>query len=320
MPVVTIFYTTTGAGTFLVPADFQSFVSVEAIGGGGTQGIYWAGGGGAYAKSTSMSLTAGQLVYMNVGVAGSGTSNGGDSWVNSVSNAPPTTSSQGVLAKGALYVASLSPSFNGGDSTSCVGDVKYSGGGGGAQTSINGEYGGGGGAAGPLGIGKQGGYGYKLGSGGTAEYYGGGGGGAGGGSSTAGFTGNPYVAGSNSGNGGSGFNGTGGGNKAFSGGAAQAGTALSGGGGGAGFKAPSYDAAIYGNGANGGTGSGFTSSAIIRAGPGGGGGGSGIGWNGGNGGLYGGGAGGSSGTPSVAGQGIIVFTYNASSGFLSLLL
>jgi alpha-tubulin suppressor-like RCC1 family protein len=95
--VKTVFITATGAGTFTVPLDFQSFVSVEAIGGGGNGGTAGrGGGGGAYAKSTAVTgLAAGRTAFYQVGGAST------DTWFNTVSAAAPTLTTQGVLAKGA---------------------------------------------------------------------------------------------------------------------------------------------------------------------------------------------------------------------------
>ena len=53
----TVFLTTLGANTFTIPNDFGGLISVEAIGAGGgaTSAANTQGGGGAYAKSTSVS-------------------------------------------------------------------------------------------------------------------------------------------------------------------------------------------------------------------------------------------------------------------------
>ena len=66
---------TSGSGTFTVPSDFISLVSIESIGAGA--GNPYAGsavglGGGAYAKSISTSganLVAGGTAFYQVGVA-----------------------------------------------------------------------------------------------------------------------------------------------------------------------------------------------------------------------------------------------------------
>lgn len=298
METKTIFFTTVGAGTFTVPADFVSLIAIEAIGGGSSPGTYLSGGGGAYAKSTSASLSPGQVLYLNVGVGGSGGA-GGDSWVNASSNAAPTLSSQGVLAAGGRFSNTGS---NNGLAASSVGDVRFNGGSGGGSDAISGYSGGAGGAAGPQGIGKNGGNGYQQ----SGIDYGGGGGGAGGGLSTEGFTGNFVIAGVNTGKGGNGFNGTGAGNALVPPAASsQPGAQYSGAGGGGGRRGAGFTGS---NGGSGGSGSGWVSYLNEIAGPGGGGGGGVIVSSGGLGGLYGGG-GGHGGSYAIGAQGIIVFTY-----------
>lgn len=274
MATKVVFITTTGAGTFTVPSDFGSLVSVECIGGGksgATSGA--AGGGGAYSLSDAVTgLTAGGTAYVSVGAAGA------DTWFNAASNAAPSTTSQGALAKG-------STSGTGGASASGVGTTKYSGGNGGGNYG-----GGGGGAAGPSGAGKNGGA-Y------SASYYtGGGGGGANNGSAGA-------SGGSSGGAGGNGPGGTGGGSGG-SGNGSNA-TANTGGGGGGGGS---------GNGGAGASDDIWTqTSDSATAGPGGGGGGGCAFSNGtgGAGGLYGGGGGSGSVAGGAGKQGLIVFTYNA---------
>lgn len=274
MATKVVFITATGAGTFTVPSDFGSLVSVECIGGGksgATSGA--AGGGGAYSLSGAVTgLTAGGTAYVSVGAAGA------DTWFNAASNAAPSTTSQGALAKGAT-------SGTGGASASGVGTTKYSGGNGGGNYG-----GGGGGAAGPSGAGKNGGA-YS-----GTYYTGGGGGGANNG--TAGANG-----GSSGGAGGNGPGGTGGGSGG-SGNGSNA-TANTGGGGGGGGS---------GNGGAGASDDIWTqTSNSATAGPGGGGGGGCAFSNGtgGAGGLYGGGGGSGSVAGGAGKQGLIVFTYNA---------
>ena len=71
MTTKTVFITTTGAGTFTVPGDFLSLVSVEAIGAGGGSlrlGGAPGSGGGAYAKSTGVTgLVANGTAYVSIG-------------------------------------------------------------------------------------------------------------------------------------------------------------------------------------------------------------------------------------------------------------
>lgn len=303
----TVFFTTTGAGTYRIPNDFASFVSVEAIGGGGStadgsDGAFGGAGGGAYAKSTSITLTAGQTTYYSVGVGGEPKNgvikNGGDSWFNATSNAAPTLASQGVLAKGGSTTNTVTGGA-GGSSASCVGDVKYSGGNGGDSGGAGAGNGAGGGAAGPGGAGGNGGTGST-----TSKAGGGGGGGA---SLTAAGNNGSNASGDNGGNGGNGGGGTGGG----TGGIGQNGTAgIAGTGGGGGGPA-----ATTGGGGAGGTGSYWTqTSNLATAGSGGGGGGNRDSTSGGgNGGLYGGGASfESQGSQTCnGGQGIVVFRYVA---------
>src|SRR6056300_382102 len=99
-------FITAGSGLFTLPEDFSSLISIEAIGGGGgVSGASQAttgGGGGGYSLSSSVTgLVAGGSIYYSVGSGGGLNTGGGDSWVNVVSNAPPTDSAYGVLAKGA---------------------------------------------------------------------------------------------------------------------------------------------------------------------------------------------------------------------------
>jgi len=306
MATKVVFITTVGTGTYTIPSDFVSLVSVEAIGGGGGSirsdtNASGGSGGGAYSKSTTMTgLSANLLVYYNVGAGGTaGTSptDGGDSWFN-LTNAAPAVSASGaggVLAKGGS-IPTDGVGGAGGVSTSGTGDVRNSGGNGATVGSGNAApgRGGGGGAAGP---GGNGGNGDTLNTG-TQGLGGGGGGGA-----SLINPGNNASAGT----GGNGGGGTGGGGPAATG---VAGTAGTGGGGGG---------ATSVSGGAGGTGSYWTqtsNSATAGSGGGGGGASSGAGDLGGAGALYGGGSGGSvlnvsTGAPAGA-QGIIVFTYDDS--------
>ena len=182
-------FTTTGAGTWIVPSGVTS-IQIEGIGGGadGSAANETGGGGGAYAKSVSIAVTPGQTVYLNIGSRGA---NGSDTWANVSVNSAPGSASNGIVAKAGQGGATPS----GGSGASSVGTLTYSGGNGGLLGSFGAA--GGGGAAGPNGIGAQGA------TGGSNS--GGGGGGADGGL--------PGSAGSGStpGSGGNGFGGTGGG-------------------------------------------------------------------------------------------------------------
>ena len=311
-----VFITTTGTGTFTVPGDFGSLVSVEAIGGGGTATGGNGAGGGAYAKSTSMvGLSAYTIAFYSVGAGGANLGGaGGDSWFSLTNSVPAASSSGaiGVLAKGGAAVNT------GGASASCTGDLRYSGGAGG--TTPAGGNGGGGGAAGPGGVGGAGGTGS-----GTPNGCGGGGG-SGAILSAAGTVGENAVLSTRGGNGGASAGQTGGSGAIISGSVnSTAGTNGGGGGGGC----PGTGIA---GGAGGSNGSYWTSTqlwngttlsnSVATAGSGGGVGGAGQsgtggGPNAGQGGLYGGGGGIVGLTGYRGAQGIIVFTYNPStnSGF-----
>lgn len=286
-----VFVTSTGAYT--VPSDFGTLVSVEVIGAGaggkpassgaGGEG----GGGGAYSSSTAVTgITASGTVYVSTGTGGASGVAGGDTWVNAASNAAPTLTTQGALAKGGAIGASGTGGL-GGASASGVGTTKFSGGNGGG--SVAGAFGGGGGAAGPSGAGANGGAGNSVNGGG------GGGGGSNGGSVGA-------VGSTTGGDGGNGVGGTGGGLKGNNANG-TAGTAGTGAGGG-GAQGSTF---VGGNGA---TSAIYTqTSNSATAGPGGGGGGTWyFGTTGGAGGLYGGGGGGAV-TGGAGGGGIVVFTY-----------
>jgi len=133
-----------GTGSFMIPADFPSggTLQVECVGAGGQANS----GGGAYSKTTSISVNPLQTVYIQVGTS--------DTWFNKTSNAAPTSTTDGCLAKaGTPLGTDLAP---GGQSSAGVGDVKYSGGNGGSWTEGPPDiFGGGGGAAGPNGAGAS---------------------------------------------------------------------------------------------------------------------------------------------------------------------
>ena len=318
-------------GSFTIPSDFVSLISVEAIGGGGSgaavgsSGTFTGGGaGGAYAKSTSISgLSSGQTVYVNIGSGGATVTwntpasfangnPGGDTWFNT-SNSAPSSSTSGVLAKGGGAGLASSSQALGGQAASCVGDIAYSGGNGPSVGSPPNYCGAGGGAAGPGGAGGAGGYATVAGYNGQ---------GAGGGGSGATLT----LPGTIGGTGGTGFAGAGGASTGQTGGAgattsSDATVGVNGGGGGGGYAYDSVPSREQGQ--NGGSGSFWTqTSNSATAGSGGGGGGSCQNISNssaaGNGGLYG--AGGSAyngyiflGAITGSGaQGIIVFTYATS--------
>lgn len=149
----------TSSGAWALPADFSSLVSIEGIGGGagGRPGYINAffqqaaapgGGGGAYAKITALSgLSANATVYVQVGAGGGSNAAGGDTWFNKTSNAAPTSTADGILAKAGSAPASNTAGGLGGSATASIGDTKFAGGNGGNVTGALTT--GGGGAAGP---------------------------------------------------------------------------------------------------------------------------------------------------------------------------
>ena len=295
-----VLITTSGTGTYTVPSDFVSLVSVEAIGGGGngaqifsTSLQYGGGGGGAYAKSTSMdtsSWVAGTTVLSyRVGVGGGTTGINGTSrsWManSNTGTTEPTLSSNGVLADGGVSAVNKTGG-SGGSTYNSIGDITYAGGSGGTGNATGSTHatGGGGGAAGP---GGPGGAGYS----GTSA---GSGGGSGATYSLPGANSTSAAGGATAGQ-----TGGGGGTTASSG--------TNGGGGGGRTSS--------GAGGSGGNGKGWIATSDgTQAGAGGGGGNSYTTTTGGNGGLFGGG-GGPVTQPRVGGagaQGIIVFTYASS--------
>ena len=157
-----------GATSWTVTAGVTS-VSLHAYGGGAgghaESGIppntYVGAGGGAFAATSSIAVTSGQTIYVQVGNRGIGTvsvtifsGGGGSSWVNVVSNAIPTNTSQGVLAA-APPATPLSQRTLGGSATSSIGVIRFSGGDGVSSTTSSLNLGGGG-AAGPDGPGGRG--------------------------------------------------------------------------------------------------------------------------------------------------------------------
>ena len=215
----TVFITSTGS--FTIPGDFVSLVSIEGIGAGadGTASTYvvlfggtngTGGGGGAYSKVTSLSgLSAGGTLYCQVGAPGGSA----DTWVNKTSNAAPASVSDGILAKGAS-------GRNGGSAGSGYGSVKNDGG---NASIVAGA--GGGGAGGPSGQGNNSSSSGGAGASGNAGLSGGGSGGtypagAGGAGSYWVQTSNSATAGPGGG-GGSGMPGGAGGNYGAGGGSGR---------------------------------------------------------------------------------------------------
>lgn len=175
----TVILANTAQTSYTLPSDFLYFNYVDAIGAGGSGGVAvttsaaFGGGGGAFSRSTTISgVAASDTVFISVGLGGRRT--GGDSWINTVANAAPSSATTGVLAKGGV-AGSIGSAGNGGAAASGVGNTRYSGGKGGLSSSGRG-FGGGGGAAGPLGDGAAGGNSYDVASGKTGASGGGGGG------------------------------------------------------------------------------------------------------------------------------------------------
>jgi hypothetical protein len=144
-------------GSFTIPADFSSLVSLEAVGGGGIAGglvsgaTGGGGGGGAYAKTNGASVTASMVAGSTVVYYSAG------GWLRIGTNSIPTAVTDGVYAASGSS-GSTNSGGAGGSSASSVGNIKYAGGAGGAgSTSSRLNYGGGGGAGGPLGAGANGG-------------------------------------------------------------------------------------------------------------------------------------------------------------------
>jgi hypothetical protein len=216
-----------GIGKIVVPAGATK-LTATAIGAGGNSGTVAyknGGGGGAYAKTSCLSVTAGNIVYWKAFCS--------DSWVNISSNTAPTSTAQGVLAKAGLRGCTANTGGGaGGSAASSIGTTVFSGGNGGATAYINGSSGGGGGAAGPNGAGGNGGTGFGA----SCIFGHGGGGGVGGLCTTAGSAGTA----TNGGAGGQGPLGISGGVGATSSSYASTAAAGSGGGGGGGWSNGAY--------------------------------------------------------------------------------
>jgi len=190
----TVTVTTTGAGSFTIPADVSS-ITFEGWGGGGGGGVRTAceagGGGGAYAR-TVYSVTPTQVVYFTVPTGGGPGAVGGAAWANLGTN---SQTGAGLIADyGRNGSTSTTTGGAAGLASNSTGDVKFDGGGGrAAQSGTSGlrAGSGGGGGAGSAGAGQLGGIGSSnvVGSGGVAGTPDGGTGGAGGVSSANGVTG-----------------------------------------------------------------------------------------------------------------------------------
>jgi len=248
------YYLTEGS-SWVVPQDWNDTENtIEVIGGGGG-GELAGGGGGAYSKIINVDLTPGTVLGYQAGSGGTSTNNGGDSWLCSGTSNCASIGGSAVIvgAKGGTGAIDEVGAL-GGQASSGIGDVKYSGGTGGWYALGSGNSGGGGGGAGgPFGNGGHAahGIGNDMGSGGGA-----GGGGSNG--SDTGTGGNNYLglgggpvcgAGTNGGGGGGcdyGMPGQGGPGREWGG------RGSGGGGGGWGELSPAgADGGLYGGGAGG---------------------------------------------------------------------
>jgi hypothetical protein len=163
----------TNTGSFTLPSDFGSLVSIEAFGSGGINYESPSGGsgGGGYSKTLGSSVTASMvagstIVYYQSGRVANATFCEGyvpgtetPSWIRIGTNSAPTSVTHGVLANSGKTPASGTQNIGGlgGTTTGAVGDTKYAGAAGGDRVSSNNFTGGGGGAGGPLGNGAVGG-------------------------------------------------------------------------------------------------------------------------------------------------------------------
>jgi hypothetical protein len=150
------YFKTPGAQTWTPPAEFFSLDKAEVWGAAGSPayGPTTGAGAGAYSAKNNIAAAVGQAINLMVGAAGvkaTGTATagavGGDTWFKDTAT---------VLAKGGgAGVRGGTAAIPGGQASAGVGDVKYSGGQGGASNGSS-DGGGGGGAAGPQGNGKDG--------------------------------------------------------------------------------------------------------------------------------------------------------------------
>jgi hypothetical protein len=148
--LTTAFPTTAG---WTVPSDCagvsgQSGEFIDAIGAGGKGGVATSsitgGSGGAWARITSLALTPSGSVFTSIGVRAA------DTWLNKTTNAAPSATTDGVMAKGGADGSTAGAAIAGGLASASVGASKNNGGGSG---SSNLSSTGGGGAASPTGVG-----------------------------------------------------------------------------------------------------------------------------------------------------------------------
>lgn len=193
-----VFLTTTGAGTWTVPTNWNNSVvasnpyanKVECIGGGrGGQvaATHAAGGiGGTYASATNLTLAPGGSVNYAVGTGGgTGLVAGGDSFFGSTNCSGSTICAPG----GATGTTPVGSTINAGGTSTCASATWCGGGGAGGASAAGGSV-------------------SNAAMGGQGDGAGGGAGGAGG---SNGSTGTEWDAGHGSGGGGGGSTGSGGG-------------------------------------------------------------------------------------------------------------
>jgi hypothetical protein len=148
-PPVIVTITTAGAGSTVVPAGMTK-AKIECFGCGGS-GYGGGGSGGAYSRTNALAVTPGDTLYYSIGTVPAGNnpeSNPTDTWARITTNAAPTTTAQGCLAKSGVQAHPTDfVGRAGGQASACVGDVKFDGGSGGNTDAVN-LGGGGGGAAG----------------------------------------------------------------------------------------------------------------------------------------------------------------------------
>lgn len=133
--------TSAGSGTFTVPAGVTA-LTVEAWGSGGggaasgSNDAGGGGGGGAFARIDSLAVTPGQVIdfVVGAGAGNPGAGNPGQPGQASWFLAPSTLLAQGGGGGG---VGSISAGGAGGSAASSVGDVRWSGGNGGAGLDSN---------------------------------------------------------------------------------------------------------------------------------------------------------------------------------------
>jgi hypothetical protein len=134
----------TSTTNWIVPSDWNNtnnYMAVIGAGGGDS-----CGGGGGFSSKSNISLTPGTTIYVHVGPHTPYPQQGGNSWINIITNAQPSSGAQGILGTGGINNDSGGGGYNLGGQ-GFYGDVNYSGG--------RGYYyiGTGGGAAGPHGNG-----------------------------------------------------------------------------------------------------------------------------------------------------------------------